>query len=216
MTLLAERARAKELPVVAFVDHAVPRRLCGDPLRLRQILLNLVGNALKFTAEGEVVFRAGVEANGDPVGSRLEVGDTGIGIPPAAEAKLFKAFTQAAGSTTRRSGGTGLRLAICRQLVTAMHGEIGVRSTPGRGSNFWFVVVLPLATATGELELPDMKTLVGLYAVTVNDHVTNLRIIEHHIFNWGMTSTSHPPEEALETLSAHAPLTKTASKVPLP
>jgi len=206
VTLLAERARAKELPVVAFVDHAVPRRLRGDPLRLRQILLNLVGNALKFTAEGEVVVRVGVEANGDPVGLRFEVVDTGIGIPPAAQAKLFQAFTQADGSTTRRFGGTGLGLAICRQLVTAMHGEIGVRSTPGKGSTFWFVVALPLAGTAEEPELPDVKALVGRHAVIVDDHITNLKIIEHHIRNWGMTSTSYSnPQKALEALRAAPP-----------
>ncbi len=206
VTLLAERARAKDLPVVAFVDHAVPRRLRGDPLRLRQILLNLLGNALKFTAQGEVVVRVGVEAKGDPVGLRFEVVDTGIGIPPAAQAKLFQAFTQADGSTTRRFGGTGLGLAICRQLVTAMHGEIGVRSTPGTGSTFWFVVPLPLATAAEEPELPDVKALVGRHAVIVDDHVTNLKIIEHHIRNWGMTSTCYSnPKEALDALRSAPP-----------
>src|SRR5262249_10861587 len=165
----AEAAQGKGLELVCAAEPAVPARVRGDPSRLRQVLLNLVSNAIKFTERGEGVVRvhraadprpardgaagaAPAVAPGGPappaspspslVHLRFEVADTGIGIPAQACERLFEPFTQVDSSTTRRYGGTGLGLAICQRLVTLMGGEIGVESEPGRGSCFW--VLMPL------------------------------------------------------------------------
>ncbi len=207
VSLLAERARTKGLQVVSVVDHRVPRRLRGDPLRLRQILLNLAGNALKFTSVGEVVVRVALDsAAAGTLKVRFEVTDTGIGIPEEVQSRLFHAFSQADGSTTRRFGGTGLGLAISKQLVTAMRGEIGVNSRPGAGSTFWFVVPLPPAQAAEQPAPPQAEALVGRHAIIVDDHATNLRILELHVRNWGMSSRCFSnPKEALEALRNPVP-----------
>ncbi|MBE2214526.1 MAG: PAS domain S-box protein [Opitutaceae bacterium] len=141
--LLAPRAQSKSLELVGLIDPAAPRLLRGDPGRLRQVLTNLVANAIKFTHEGEVVVRvSAVDADDTRARLRFTVSDTGIGIEPEAQKKLFHAFTQADASTTRRFGGTGLGLAICRQLVELMGGEISVASEPGAGSCFQFEIQL--------------------------------------------------------------------------
>jgi CheY-like chemotaxis protein len=146
-------AQAKGLLIRDHVDPAVPPVLLGDPMRLRQVLTNLVGNAVKFTAHGEV--RVGVtlvDENPESVLLRIGVRDTGIGIAPEAQASLFEPFTQADASTTRRFGGTGLGLAIARRLVELMGGAIGVESTPGQGSTFW--LTLRLARGGVALDAP--------------------------------------------------------------
>ena len=143
MRSFEEAASSRGLYLVTAVAPEVPSRLCGDPWRLRQVLTNLVGNALKFTEEGTVSVR--VRPTGQVDGRvvvRFDVSDTGVGIPEGEVDRLFEAFTQADGSATRRHGGTGLGLAISRQLVGLMGGDIGVQSTPGRGSTFWFSVPL--------------------------------------------------------------------------
>src|SRR5262249_5625321 len=137
-TLLGSRARQKGLPLTSTLASGVPRALRGDPGRLRQILFNLVGNAIKFTEAGRV--RIEVSALGEAAGRRrlrIAVTDTGIGIAPEARATLFQEFTQADRSITRRFGGTGLGLAISKRIAEAMGGTIGVDSMPGRGSTFW-------------------------------------------------------------------------------
>ncbi|MBV8911371.1 MAG: response regulator, partial [Gammaproteobacteria bacterium] len=151
--LFAAQAQTKGLHLSAHVDPAVPALLEGDPLRLRQVLTNLVGNAIKFTDTGEVGLAAAlVEANEQDVVVWMGVRDTGIGIAPEVQAQLFAPFTQADASTTRRYGGTGLGLAIAKQLVELMGGAIGVDSTPGQGSTFWLTV--QLARGEGHRDVP--------------------------------------------------------------
>jgi TMAO reductase system sensor TorS len=139
--ILGVRARSKGLELKCVLESSVPAGVRGDPMRLRQVLINLAGNAIKFTEVGEVAVR--VKALGEDGVLRFEVTDTGIGISEEAQTQIFSAFNQADSFTTRKYGGTGLGLAICRQLIGLMGGEIGVHSVPNRGSTFWFEVRLP-------------------------------------------------------------------------
>ncbi len=145
VALIAELTHQKGVECVAIVDPAVPALVTGDPTRLRQVVMNLLSNACKFTTSGEIVVRASAER--EPSGWRLRIGvhDTGSGIPPATASRLFEPFTQASASVSRTHGGTGLGLTICRRLVAMMGGEIGVRSEIGRGSAFSFDVVAGVA-----------------------------------------------------------------------
>jgi len=146
LTLLGGRAYEKGLTLRAEVSASVPDRVRGDPTRLRQVLTNLVSNAIKFTEQGAVVVKADLEPQGQLM-VRFEVSDQGIGIAPEAQEHIFDAFSQADSSTTRKYGGTGLGLAICGRLVEQMDGKIGVNSVPGQGSTFWFTVHLLAETA---------------------------------------------------------------------
>ncbi|CAO3417012.1 DUF3369 domain-containing protein [Azospirillum doebereinerae] len=147
---LAPGAKAKGLSLVTFVDPDLPATVIGDPVRIRQVLFNIAGNAVKFTQSGSVTVTAGLARfEGDRVAIRIAVSDTGIGIPPDVRSRLFHPFTQAEASTTRRFGGTGLGLSICRRLAELMGGEIGVTSEPGAGSTFWFTFMAGLAEEAG-------------------------------------------------------------------
>jgi CheY-like chemotaxis protein/signal transduction histidine kinase/HPt (histidine-containing phosphotransfer) domain-containing protein len=186
LELLAERATSKGLELASVIHPDVATRVAGDPGRLRQILTNLVGNAVKFTAQGEVVVRtARLEATADTTLLRFTVTDTGIGITPEAQGRLFQAFSQADDSTTRKYGGTGLGLAISLRLATAMGGTIGVESTPGHGSTFWFTVRLGTRVAPheAELTLPELR---GVRVLGVDDHAVNRAILEAQLGAWGM------------------------------
>ncbi|MEZ5575817.1 MAG: response regulator [Candidatus Competibacteraceae bacterium] len=191
--LLAERAHEKGLELINDLPFSLPASAQGDPVRLRQILVNLVSNAIKFTKRGEVVMRLRVLAQ-DASGLRLcfEVQDTGIGIAPAACTRIFDAFTQADGSTTRHYGGTGLGLAIVRRLVRLMEGEIGVDSTPEVGSRFWFTLLLSQPTlrlaASMRLPWPAQQELRGLRVLLVDDNATNREMMRRQTAAWGLVS----------------------------
>ena len=188
LDLLAERAVGKGVELLCLVHADVPAVLRGDPGRLRQILLNLVGNAIKFTEQGDVVLSVKLLQQTDTgVTVRFEVQDTGIGLSPDAQGRLFQSFSQADSSTTRKYGGTGLGLAICKQLTELMCGQIGVDSRLGKGSTFWFTVQLG-TPPPGTLPVLDLASqdLRGLRLCIVEDHLINRRILELYATKWGV------------------------------
>jgi two-component system sensor histidine kinase/response regulator len=201
-SLLAERAHRKQLELLVALPMALPRRLEGDPTRLRQVLVNLVSNAIKFTEQGEVVIRLTVlEKDAETLGLRFAVQDTGIGLSRGAQARIFEAFTQADGSTTRRYGGTGLGLAISRKLVQLMGGKMGLESSPGLGSTFWFEVRLRRCELTAHSWTQPRDHLQGLRVLIVDDNATNREILHHQVKAWGMHDTlAASPAEALSAL----------------
>src|SRR5256884_6897313 len=177
-TLLAVRAREKHLELTVDVPPDVPQMVRGDPTRVRQVLMNLIGNAIKFTDQGEVAVSAGVVGNdGDLMAVRFRVRDTGIGISAEQQATIFQGFTQADASTTRRYGGTGLGLAISRRLVGLMGGELAVTSELGRGSAFTFTLAFPIAVAAPSAAARAAVTLGGRRLLVVDDNETNRRIV---------------------------------------
>ncbi|HEY0746077.1 MAG TPA: response regulator [Steroidobacteraceae bacterium] len=183
--ICAARAHAKGLELACDVGLDVPAKVRSDPMRLRQILINLVGNAIKFTEAGEVIVRVKVIGSDNLL--RFEVIDTGIGISQEAQADIFNAFSQADSFTTRKYGGTGLGLAICRELATLMGGLMGVDSTVGRGSIFWLEVRLAAIEESSPTftRLPRMR-LVGLRALIVDDNGSNREILAQHLKSWGV------------------------------
>ncbi|HKV41809.1 MAG TPA: response regulator, partial [Blastocatellia bacterium] len=190
MKTLAVRAHAKGLELICDTGQDVPGMLVGDSGRLRQILTNLSGNAIKFTEEGEVVVRARTESRTeDETVIHFEVADTGIGIPPEKQARIFQAFEQADGTTTRRYGGTGLGLAISSQLVAMMGGKIWVESEAGKGSTFHFTVRFGISQDPEPKPARLAPSLEGLRALVVDDNETNRRILEVMLGNWGMKPT---------------------------
>jgi two-component system, sensor histidine kinase and response regulator len=183
--IFAARAHAKNLELACAIELDVPGTVRGDPTRLRQVLINLVGNAIKFTDSGEVIVR--VKAAGDAGSLRFEVADTGIGISAEAQTQIFNAFSQADSFTTRKYGGTGLGLAICRELAALMGGAIGVKSEVGRGSIFWFDVPLEaVADAVPTLTRLPRLNLAGLRALVVDDNASNREILQQHMQSWGV------------------------------
>jgi signal transduction histidine kinase/DNA-binding response OmpR family regulator len=186
--MLTFRAQDAGLELICHIDPAVPTYLKGDPGRVRQIITNLAGNAIKFTHEGEVVIGAELDSvQDDTVIIRFTVRDTGIGIPQSRLAAVFEPFTQADGSTTRKYGGTGLGLAICKQLTELMGGEIGIESEDGKGSTFWFTVKFEKQTlaetqSNAPLLYADIK---GARILVVDDNSTNRKLLSALLTHWG-------------------------------
>ncbi len=185
--LLASPAQSKGLELSTFVEPEVPSVLRGDPGRVRQVLINLVGNAVKFTERGEVLVRASTQARDEEsVTVRLSVRDTGIGISPEAQVKIFDSFIQADGSTTRSYGGTGLGLTISRQLVNLMGGEIRVASEQGVGSEFTFTIPFRKGSESAHLPPVPRSDLRGMRVLVVDDNATNREILEKQLYAWGV------------------------------
>jgi signal transduction histidine kinase/DNA-binding response OmpR family regulator/HPt (histidine-containing phosphotransfer) domain-containing protein len=180
--LLAPRAHRKKLELGIYIHTAARLDLRGDPTRVRQILQNLVGNAIKFTDRGSIEIDVRVHRNEDgSIKLRIAVTDTGIGVSPEARHRLFQKFVQADSSITRRYGGTGLGLAICRQLVELIGGEIGVESELGRGSTFWFTLPMQIASQPVLDERAAARSLAGLRALVVDDTEMNRRILRRQL-----------------------------------
>jgi len=176
--MLAVGAHEKGLDLTCLVEPGVPSLLRGDPGRLRQIVLNMAGNALKFTDQGEVEIRVSLEHDTDQsVTLHFTIRDTGIGIPASHHGRLFSTFTQVDGSTTRKYGGTGLGLAISKQLATKMGGSIGVESEPGKGSTFWFTAVFARQSDSPVEPAPEHTEIEGLHVLVADDHQTNLSLV---------------------------------------
>ena len=184
--MLAERAHKKKIELACWIEPDVSARLRGDPIRLRQILVNLVSNAVKFTEKGEVLVHVTrLEEDASRTVTRFEVKDTGIGISPQAMARIFQEFTQADGSTTRKYGGTGLGLTISKQLVSLMRGEIGAESAPGKGSTFWFKVPFekqPLSEPGPRM--PATTALDGLRVLVVDGTSSLRQILDQQLQQW--------------------------------
>jgi two-component system, sensor histidine kinase and response regulator len=198
LDLFSDAAGKRGLSLGVIIDHSLPRTIRSDAGRIRQVLTNLAGNAIKFTAQGEVL--VGVErVRNDFI--RFSVRDTGIGIAPEVLPRLFQPFTQADATTTRRFGGTGLGLVISKQIVESMGGTMGVESQPDRGSTFWFEI--PLVTAESESEAREisLSSLQHVRVLAVDDNPTNLRIVKHNLAAWHMTAdTAEGANEALAKL----------------
>jgi PAS domain S-box-containing protein len=189
-SLFSLGAREHGLEMLVDIGQGVPRYVSGDPTRLRQVLTNLIGNAIKFTNEGEVVVSARLEhRDGDDALIRFAVRDSGVGIPPAKLETVFKDFSQADASTTRRYGGTGLGLSISQRLVHLMGGHIAVTSTVGEGSEFAFTLRLPVAGAPATQESTDPVRLAGVSALVVDDNATNRRLVREILTPLGCAVT---------------------------
>ncbi len=190
--LMSSRALAKDLELAAYIAPDVPPALSGDPGRLRQVLINLIGNAIKFTERGGASLELCLESStADQVMLRFRVSDTGIGIPAEMQDKLFERFTQADASITRRFGGTGLGLAICKQLVALMDGEMGLERSSSEGSSFWFSVLLGRQVGAAHSEIDGFRDrLAGKRVLVVDDNAVNRFIFEKQLSALGTTVTS--------------------------
>jgi signal transduction histidine kinase/CheY-like chemotaxis protein len=211
VALFSEQADAKKIELLCHILPDTPRWLKGDYTRLRQVIINLIGNAVKFTERADVVLKIfPVMVQTDSILLRFEVRDTGIGISQEAQARIFASFSQADSSTTRKFGGTGLGLTIAKHLVHMMHGEIGVNSEPGEGSTFWFTARFQTVDTITSGEIAERKqncqgTLKGLRVLVVDDNETNRRILEDMLLAWGFEpqSAKNGPEALQLAEEAH-------------
>jgi signal transduction histidine kinase/CheY-like chemotaxis protein len=203
MEMFAEACQSKGVELACLIRFEVPKVVDGDPLRLRQVLINLIGNAIKFTSEGEVVIEVAIEEGDEKEALlRFDVRDTGIGISAKSLDKIFDSFSQADGSTSRKYGGTGLGLTIARQITELMGGRIGAESREGEGSRFWFTARLRKHEADRVSEFPE-EALRGVRTLVVDDNSTSLEILRYHADNWGMRSgTATDAGAALEMLKS--------------
>ena len=204
--LLAEKASSKNIELVSYVEEDVPSKLLGDPNRLRQVLTNLVGNAVKFTEEGEVVVRVNCKEQSDTHAMiRFTVSDTGPGISPELQSRLFTVFTQGDKSSTKIRGGTGLGLAISKRLVNMMDGEIGVKSKAGIGSVFWFTARFEKQSEPVPKPQPLSRKLQGMRILVVDDNTTNRTILQCQVNSWGINAAcAASGQDALNLLCAEA------------
>jgi signal transduction histidine kinase/DNA-binding response OmpR family regulator/HPt (histidine-containing phosphotransfer) domain-containing protein len=204
---MSARAGGKGLELACNVDPDIPQLVGGDSGRLRQVLLNLLGNAIKFTERGEIVVRADLEEK-DAVGTTVHfsVRDTGIGIEKSKQESIFEAFAQEDTSTTRRYGGTGLGLTISARLIAMMHGRIWVDSEPGRGSTFHFLIRLAAVGAAADHPLPSHQHLDGLHALVIDDSAVTRDILVNTLAGWGVNAVSAGSGEAGIELLESAPL----------
>lgn len=200
-SVVAANASAKGVELLSAVDQTVPTWVTGDSTRLRQVLTNLMMNAIKFTDSGHVCTTLTAQPDGARWRLHFRVVDTGIGVSAEASTRIFDSFSQADGSTTRNYGGTGLGLAICKQLVELMDGEIGVESVEGRGSCFWFTVVLGAATPVSHPDPP--LAALDAHVLVVDDHAVSAGLLQDLLRGWGLTSVATSSgAEALQQLGA--------------
>jgi signal transduction histidine kinase/DNA-binding response OmpR family regulator len=202
MNLHAEAARLKDIELIVDIEHDVPRQVRGDPVRLRQIVLNLLSNAIKFTKNGEVVVHVAVaHRSSTETMLRFEIRDTGIGIPPQVQARLFQPFMQADSSTNRCFGGTGLGLVISKRLTNLMQGDIGVQSNAGSGATFWFTVKLEAAAEIAPASMTDSLPPHCRRVLIVDDNATSRNVLGRLCKNWGLSYVAaHSAETALNAL----------------
>ncbi|RYF03131.1 MAG: hypothetical protein EOO40_12540, partial [Deltaproteobacteria bacterium] len=189
VSLLSRRAADRALTILTFIDPRIPARLVGDPGRIGQVLLNLVGNAIKFSRAGTIMVRVDPqEPMHDPLHLRFSIKDQGIGIAPEVQQRLFTPFTQADGSTARRFGGTGLGLSICKRLVEMMGGTIGIDSKLGDGATFWFT--LPCPRATGAAAIQHHTAAWGhLHVLILSPNAEASDIVALYLQSWGAKAT---------------------------
>lgn len=212
VALFSEQADTKKIELLCHVFPNTPKNLRGDAMRLRQIIINLIGNAIKFTEKGEVLLKIHpIPTPGDSIMLQFEVSDTGIGILPEVQSRIFDSFSQADSSTTRKFGGTGLGLSIAKQLVHMMDGKIGVYSKTGEGSTFWFTARFQMAEVVADEEMAHRRQnnphlLQGLRILVVNDNATSRQILNDMLLAWGFEPESATSSrEALKALEeAHA------------
>ena len=202
-TLIADKAADKGLELIIHIDPRIPERLVGDPLRLDQMLVNYANNAVKFTSSGEIAIQAQLQEDTDQdVLLRFTVRDTGIGLTPAQVAKLFESFQQADSTTTRQYGGTGLGLAITKQLASRMGGTVGVESTLGQGSTFWFTVRLVKSTNAAAPTRVLRTDLHGKRALVVDDNETARQVLADVLRSMGLAAEAVASgADALKALS---------------
>jgi two-component system, sensor histidine kinase and response regulator len=199
---MSQKAYDKGLELACIVQDNIPTKLKGDPGRLRQIVVNLMSNAIKFTQKGEIIMRADIQSESDTqVEVRFSVQDTGIGIPKDQQEAIFKRFIQADGSTTRKYGGTGLGLSISKQLAEMMGGEIGVESEKEKGSTFWFTARFEKQLDLKEQPIPKISDLTGLKVLCIDDNATNRMILSKMISSFGcQVETASGGREGIEVL----------------